>query len=122
MCAGGSCPRRCWRSGCARWVGAARCGEARAWQGEAPPVCAHRCDDNRHTSRYPWGVRPFRWSAEKNELLESERGITFERIVVAIANDDLLDEIGRASCRERVYIWVGARALRQQLVKVCVGG
>ena len=36
-------------------------------------------------------MRPFRWSAEKNDLLESERGITFERIVVAIANDDLLD-------------------------------
>lgn len=37
-------------------------------------------------------MKPYRWSQEKNGLLLSERGITFERIVVAIANDGLLDE------------------------------
>lgn len=36
-------------------------------------------------------MEPFRWNFEKNRLLETDRGITFERVVVAIANDGLLD-------------------------------
>ncbi len=36
-------------------------------------------------------MKPFRWSAEKNETLRSERGISFERIVVAIESGGLLD-------------------------------
>ena len=36
-------------------------------------------------------MKPFRWSTEKNRALASERGITFERIVVAIQDDGLLD-------------------------------
>lgn len=36
-------------------------------------------------------MKPFRWSAEKNRALASERGITFERIVVAIQDGGLLD-------------------------------
>jgi uncharacterized DUF497 family protein len=36
-------------------------------------------------------MKPFRWSAEKNEALRSERGISFESIVVAIESDGLLD-------------------------------
>ncbi len=36
-------------------------------------------------------MKPFRWNAEKNETLASERGISFERIVVAIESDGLLD-------------------------------
>lgn len=36
-------------------------------------------------------MKPFRWSAEKNESLRIERGISFEAIVVAIESDGLLD-------------------------------
>ena len=36
-------------------------------------------------------MKPFRWSAEKNETLKSERGISFESIVVAIESGGLLD-------------------------------
>ena len=36
-------------------------------------------------------MKPFRWNAEKNETLTSERGISFESIVVAIESGGLLD-------------------------------
>ncbi len=36
-------------------------------------------------------MKPFRWGAEKNESLRSERGISFEGIVVAIESGGLLD-------------------------------
>ena|SRR3990167_2072341 len=36
-------------------------------------------------------MKPFRWNAEKNETLTSERGISFESIVVAIESGRLLD-------------------------------
>jgi hypothetical protein len=36
-------------------------------------------------------MKPFRWSAEKNEALRAERGISFERIVVAVESGGLLD-------------------------------
>lgn len=36
-------------------------------------------------------MKPFRWNAEKNETLASERGISFESIVVAIESGGLLD-------------------------------
>jgi len=36
-------------------------------------------------------MKPFRWNAEKNETLTSERGISFERIVVAIESGGVLD-------------------------------
>lgn len=36
-------------------------------------------------------MKPFRWNAEKNKTLTSERGISFERIVVAIESGGLLD-------------------------------
>ncbi len=36
-------------------------------------------------------MKPFRWNAEKNEMLASERGISFESIVVAIESGGLLD-------------------------------
>ncbi|XTI71679.1 toxin [Acidithiobacillus sp. AC3] len=36
-------------------------------------------------------MKPFRWNAEKNETLASERGISFERIAVAIESGGLLD-------------------------------
>lgn len=36
-------------------------------------------------------MKPFRWSAEKNETLRSERGASFESIVVAVEAGGLLD-------------------------------
>jgi uncharacterized DUF497 family protein len=36
-------------------------------------------------------MKPFRWSAEKNEALKVERGVSFESVVVAIESDGLLD-------------------------------
>ena len=36
-------------------------------------------------------MKPFRWSAEKNELLQSARGISFEAMVVAIESGGLID-------------------------------
>lgn len=36
-------------------------------------------------------MKPFRWSAEKNESLKLSRGVSFESIVVAIDSDGLLD-------------------------------
>jgi uncharacterized DUF497 family protein len=36
-------------------------------------------------------MKPFRWSPEKNETLTSERGLSFESVVVAIASGGLLD-------------------------------
>ena len=57
-------------------------------RGPEPSVTA---DDKRHTGLYPGDVNPFRWNAEKNLLLDESRGITFERIVVAIGDDGLRD-------------------------------
>lgn len=36
-------------------------------------------------------MKPFRWSPEKNEALKADRGISFERIVVAVESGGLLD-------------------------------
>lgn len=36
-------------------------------------------------------MKPYRWNPEKNRLLAAERGTTFERIVVAIGDQGLLD-------------------------------
>ena len=36
-------------------------------------------------------MKPFRWSAEKNESLKLSRGVSFESIVIAIEADGLLD-------------------------------
>lgn len=36
-------------------------------------------------------MKPFRWSPEKNELLKSERGVSFEQMTVAVEAGSLLD-------------------------------
>jgi len=36
-------------------------------------------------------MKPFRWNHEKNELLKTERGISFEAVVLAIETSGLLD-------------------------------
>jgi uncharacterized DUF497 family protein len=36
-------------------------------------------------------MKPFRWSQEKNDALNADRGISFEHVVVAIESGGLLD-------------------------------
>jgi hypothetical protein len=36
-------------------------------------------------------MKPFRWSAGKNEILQLQRGVSFEAVAVAIESGDLLD-------------------------------
>jgi putative transposon-encoded protein len=36
-------------------------------------------------------VKPFRWSPQKNELLQAERGVSFEMVVVSIGAGGLVD-------------------------------
>jgi uncharacterized DUF497 family protein len=36
-------------------------------------------------------MKPFRWSPEKNEAVKTERGVSFENIVVSIEAGGLLD-------------------------------
>lgn len=36
-------------------------------------------------------MKPFRWSPEKNDTLRTDRGVSFESIVVAIESEGLLD-------------------------------
>jgi hypothetical protein len=49
------------------------------------------CDDNRHTLRYDFAMKTFRWNHEKNEQLKLEREISFEEIVLALEGDGLFD-------------------------------
>jgi hypothetical protein len=36
-------------------------------------------------------MKPFRWSPERNEALQADRGVSFESVVVAIETGGLLD-------------------------------
>lgn len=38
-------------------------------------------------------MKPFRWNHKKNEALKTQRGISFEEIVLAIEADGLIDEL-----------------------------
>lgn len=53
-------------------------------------------------------MKPFRWSAEKNDTLKSDRGISFERIVVAVESGGLLDILAHPNAakypRQRVLV------------------
>jgi uncharacterized DUF497 family protein len=53
-------------------------------------------------------MKPFRWSHEKNERLNSERNISFEEIVLAIEADGLLDIVVHSNLvkypRQRMFI------------------
>lgn len=42
-------------------------------------------------------MKPFRWDAGKNKTLTSERGISFESIVVAIESGGLLDILAHSN-------------------------
>lgn len=45
-------------------------------------------------------MKPYRWNAEKNDQLKAERGISFERVVVAVEGDGLLDVLVRPNARK----------------------
>jgi hypothetical protein len=53
-------------------------------------------------------MKPYRWSAEKNEMLRSEWGVSFESIVVAIESGGLLDVLAHPNQarypRQRVLV------------------
>ena len=36
-------------------------------------------------------MKPFRWSPEKNDALKTDRGLSFENVVVAVESGGLLD-------------------------------
>lgn len=38
-------------------------------------------------------MKPFRWNADKNKVLKSGRGISFEIIALAVEADGLLDDL-----------------------------
>ena len=53
-------------------------------------------------------MKPFRWSPERNDALKSDRGISFERIVVAVESGGLLDILAHPNAakypRQRVLV------------------
>ncbi|MDD5031060.1 MAG: hypothetical protein PHH58_16455 [Rhodoferax sp.] len=53
-------------------------------------------------------MKPFRWSPQKNQTLSAQRGVSFERIVVAIEAGGLLDILGHQNPakypRQRVLV------------------
>ena len=55
-------------------------------------------------------MKPFRWAADKNDLLKLEQGISFEKVVVAIEAEGLLDVLVHPNAarypRQRVLVVV----------------
>ncbi|MBI5922191.1 MAG: toxin [Betaproteobacteria bacterium] len=53
-------------------------------------------------------MKPFRWGQEKNETLRTERGISFENIVVAVESGGLLDILAHPNQtkypKQRVFV------------------
>ena len=55
-------------------------------------------------------MKPFRWSVEKNALLQQERGLSFEQITVAVESGGLLDIVAHPNAerypRQRILVVV----------------
>lgn len=53
-------------------------------------------------------VKTFRWSEEKNEELQADRGVSFERVVVALGSGGLLDILPHPNSakypRQRIFV------------------
>jgi uncharacterized DUF497 family protein len=45
-------------------------------------------------------MKPFRWNPEKNDLLQRERGVSFESMVVAVDSGGLLDILVHANAQK----------------------
>lgn len=50
---------------------------------------------------YNGGMKPFVWSEEKNKKLQEERGISFERIILAFEHKEILDDIVNPSYKDQ---------------------
>ena len=57
-------------------------------------------------------MKPFRWAADKNEQLMTERGLSFEQVVVATESGGLLDVVIHRNPtkypRQRVFVFAYA--------------
>lgn len=55
-------------------------------------------------------MKPFRWSVEKNALLQQERGLSFEQITVTVESGGLLDIVAHPNAerypRQRIMVVV----------------
>ena len=55
-------------------------------------------------------MKPFRWSVEKNALLQQERGLSFEQSTVAVESGGLLDIVAHPNAerypRQRIMVVV----------------
>lgn len=55
-------------------------------------------------------MKPFRWSVEKNALLQQERGLSFEQITVAVESGGLLNIVAHPNAerypRQRIMVVV----------------
>jgi uncharacterized DUF497 family protein len=53
-------------------------------------------------------MKPFRWSAEKNAALVKDRGVSFEKVVIAIESDGLVDILAHPNPkkypRQRIFV------------------
>ena len=58
-------------------------------------------------------MKPFRWNAEKNELLKAARGLSFEHVVVAVESGGLVDVTDHPN---------KARYPRQKVMVVAIDG
>ena len=62
----------------------------------------------RHTTWYVYAVKYFAWSAEKNESLKRDRGVSFEEVVFHIERGDLLDVLEHPNQRrypgQRIFV------------------
>ena len=77
------------------------------------PRSAHEaCVAIRHTAWHPVPMPYYQWNADKNEQLKTERGISFEQVVMHIEGGDLLDVYEHAN---------QARYPGQQILIVRVG-
>ena len=56
-------------------------------------------------------MKPFRWSPEKNELLQAERGVSFEMVVVSIGAGGVVDILQHPNAtrhpQQRMLVVVG---------------
>jgi hypothetical protein len=54
-------------------------------------VAPYGSDDKRHTPGYPALVKTYAWSTEKNDLLQQQRGVSFEDVVLNIQLGNEID-------------------------------
>jgi uncharacterized DUF497 family protein len=65
-------------------------------------------NDKRHTFVYDCIMKPINWNTEKNIHLQSERGVSFEEVLAAMAHGALLDVVSHPNTEQypNQYIYV----------------